>query len=168
MPDEEKANPKRFVVLELDGSVQAYAIYRQFPSFEAGVSNGRLEVVEAIGMTPQAAAEIWRFLLDVDWYATLEASLLPVDHPLFLLLANPRRLRYRMGDGLWVRGTAAGTDETADLVLDVDALGSAYLGAVPFAQLRDALRVEERTDGAVERADAIFGWRPLPWCPEIF
>ena len=207
MPDEEKANPKRFVVLELDGSVQAYAIYRQFPSFEAGVSNGRLEVVEAIGMTPQATAEIWRFLLDVDWYATLEASLLPVDHPLFLLLANPRRLRYRMGDGLWVRlvdvgaalsgrayaddgsvvfdvrdavcpwnegrwklegGTAARTDETADLVLDVDALGSAYLGAVPFAQLRDALRVEERTAGAVERADAIFGWRPLPWCPEIF
>jgi predicted acetyltransferase len=207
MPDEEKANPKRFVVLELDGSVQAYAIYRQFPSFEAGVSNGRLEVVEAIGATPHATAQIWRFLLDVDWYATLEASLLPVDHPVFLLLANPRRLRYRMGDGLWVRlvdvgaalsgrayagdgsvvfdvrdavcpwnegrwklegGTAARTDERGDLVLDVDALGSAYLGAVPFAQLRDALRVEERTEGAVERADAIFGWRPLPWCPEIF
>ena len=65
-------------------------------------------------------------------------------------------------------GTAVRTDESADLVLDVDALGSAYLGAVSFAQLRDALRVEERTDGAVERADAIFGWRPLPWCPEIF
>jgi predicted acetyltransferase len=181
--------------------------HRQFPSFEAGVSNGRLEVVEAIGTTPEATAETWRFLLDVDWYATLEASLLPVDHPLFLLLSNPRRLRYRMGDGLWARlvdvgaalsgrayagdgsvvfevrdavcprnegrwklegGTAARTDERADLVLDVDTLGSAYLGAVPFAQLRDALRVEERTDGAVERADTIFGWCPLPWCPEIF
>jgi len=22
--------------------------------------------------------------------------------------------------------------------------------------------------GAVGRADALFGWRPLPWCPEIF
>jgi predicted acetyltransferase len=207
MPDEEKANPKRFVTVELDGSVQAYAIYRQFPAFEEGVSNARLEVVEAIGNSPQATAEIWRFLLDVDWYAMLEASLLPVDHPLFMLLANPRRLRYRMGDGLWVRlvdvgaalsgrvyardgsivlevhdavcpwnagrwklegGSAARTEESADLVLDVDALGSAYLGAVPFAQLRDGLRVEERTDGAVERADAIFGWHPLPWCPEIF
>ena len=30
-------------------------------------------------------------------------SLLPVDHPLFLLLAEPRRMRYRIGDGLWVR-----------------------------------------------------------------
>jgi predicted acetyltransferase len=29
--------------------------------------------------------------------------LLPPDHALFLLLATPRRTRYRMGDGLWVR-----------------------------------------------------------------
>ena len=103
MPDEEKANPKRFVVLELDGEVQAYAIYRQFPDFEGGVSNARLEVQEAIGATPQATAEIWRFLLDIDWYATLEASLLPVDHELFTLLANPRRMAFRKADSLWVR-----------------------------------------------------------------
>jgi predicted acetyltransferase len=56
----------------------------------------------------------------------------------------------------------------ADLALDVSALGSAYLGAVPFEQLRDALRVEELREGAIERADALFAWRPLPWCPEIF
>src|SRR3954454_24708837 len=54
MPDEEKGNPKRFVVLELDGRVQAYAVYRQFPEFEEGVSKARLEVSEAIGATPQA------------------------------------------------------------------------------------------------------------------
>jgi predicted acetyltransferase len=207
MPDEEKASPRRFVALELDGSTQAYAVYRQFPEFDEGVSTARLEVLEAVGATPQATAEIWRFLLDIDWYATLEASLLPVDHPLFLLLANPRRLRYRMGDGLWVRlvdvgaalsgrayngegsivfevrdalcpwnegrwklegGSASRTDAAADIALDVDALGSAYLGAVPFSQLRDGLRIEELTDGAVQRADALFGWRPLPWCPEIF
>jgi hypothetical protein len=30
IPDEEKANPKHLVVLELDGSVQAYAIYRRY------------------------------------------------------------------------------------------------------------------------------------------
>src|SRR5207253_9637599 len=67
MPDEEKANPKRLVVLELDGSVQAYAVYRLFTSFEEGLSTSRLEVSEAIGASPQATAEIWRFLLDIDW-----------------------------------------------------------------------------------------------------
>jgi hypothetical protein len=55
-----------------------------------------------------------------------------------------------------------------DLVLDVSALGSAYLGAISFDQLRSGLRLEESTPGAVERADALFAWRPLPWCPEIF
>ena len=207
LPDEEKANPKRFVVLDLDGEVQAYAIFRTHTSFEEGVSSARTEVVEAIGATPQATAELWRFLLDIDWTASFEAGLLPPDHPLFLLLANPRRARYRMGDGLWVRvvdvgaalsgreyagegsvvfdvrdavcpwnegrwklegGSTTRTDAEAEIALEVGALGSAYLGAVSFEQLRGAQRLEELVDGAVKRADAIFGWRPLPWCPEIF
>jgi predicted acetyltransferase len=207
MPDEEKANPRRFVALELDGAVEAFAIYRQFPSWADGATTARLEVSEAVGANAHATAEIWRFLLDIDWYATLELELVPLDHPLFLLLANPRRLRYRMGDSLWVRlvdvgaalsgrvyggdgsivfevrdavcpwndgrwklsdGAAARTDEAAELVLEVDALGSAYLGAVSFAQLAAAGRLGELVDGAVARADALFAWRPLPWCPEIF
>jgi len=207
IPDEEAANPRRFVALDLDDAVQAYAIYRTKPGFEAGASTAKLEVLEAVGATPQATAEVWRFLLDVDWIETVSAGLLPPDHPLFLLLATPRRMRYRLSDALWVRlvdvgaalsgrayahdgsvvlevrdelcpwnegrwkladGVAARTDEPAELALDVDALGSAYLGAVSFVQLRDALRVEQLVDGAAARADAMFAWRPLPWCPEIF
>ncbi len=207
MPEEERSAPRRFAALDLDGEVQAYAIYRIHAGFEAGSSASRLQVVEAVGASPQATAEIWRFLLDVDWIATVEASLLPPDHPLFLLLATPRRARYRMGDGLWVRlvdvgaalsGRAYGSEEPLvlevrdavcpwnegrwkleggaceptqaepDLALDVAALGAAYLGAVPFAQLREARRVEELRGGAVERGDRLFAWRPLPWCPEIF
>jgi predicted acetyltransferase len=207
MPEEEAASPKRFAVLDLDGGPQAYAIYRQFPQFEAGVSTARLQAIEVVGATPQATAEIWRFVLDVDWYATLEASLLPPDHALFSLLATPRRAQFRMGDSLWVRlvdvgaalpgrayakddrlvfevrdavcpwnegrwvldgGEASRTEDAADIALDVGALGAAYLGAVSFAQLRDGLRLEVLSDGAVERADAVFGWHPLPWCPEIF
>ena len=207
LPEEEASNPKRFAVLELDGEPQAYAVFKRHPAWEDGVSVARLEVQEAIGATPQAMAEIWRFLLDIDWTGTVEAGLLPPDHPLFLLLATPRRSGYKLFDSLWVRlvdvgaalsgrayagdgsvvfevrdafcpwnegrwkleaGAAERTDEPAELALDVDALGSAYLGAVPFVQLRDALRVEELAAGAAARADAMFGRRPLPWCPEIF
>jgi predicted acetyltransferase len=73
-------------------------------------------------------------------------------------------------DGRWrlEGGECARTDEEPDLALDVGALGSAYLGAVSFGQLSEALRVEELREGAIERADALFAWRPLPWCPEIF
>jgi predicted acetyltransferase len=206
-PDEQKATPKRLVALEIDDEVQAYAVYETTAAFEGFVSNAKLDVVEAVGANPQATAEIWRYLLDVDWMATINAALIPPDHPLFLLLANPRYAHFKRHDALWVRlvdvgaalsgrvyagegsvvfevadatctwnegrwklegGTASRTEEPAELALDVDALGSAYLGAVSFAQLREAMRVEELAEGAVGRADALFEWRPLPWCPEIF
>ena len=206
-PEEEKAKPRRYVVVEVDGDVRAYAVYKVDPGFEAGVSTSTLEVVEAVGADPQATAELWRFLLDIDLIAAVKVRLVPPDHPLFMLLAHPRRARYRTGDGIWIRlvdvgaalagrrylgagsvvlelrdefcpwnagrwsvgaGRTERTEEAAELALDADALGSAYLGAISFAQLRDGLRVEELVEGAVARADAIFGWRPLPWCPEIF
>src|SRR3954451_1819077 len=103
VPDEEKSNPKRLVVLELDGEVQGYAVFKSQMGFDGGVSTSTLDVPEAIATTPQAWAELWRFLLDIDWQATVKTSLLPPDHPLFLLLANPRRTGYTLIDGLWVR-----------------------------------------------------------------
>src|SRR5262249_7475967 len=98
----EGAGPKRFALLELDGSPAAYAVYRHRASYEAGLATGSVDVVEAIG-AGEALAELWRFLLDIDWTASTTASLVPPDHPLFFLLAEPRRMRYRVGDGLWLR-----------------------------------------------------------------
>jgi len=72
-------------------------------SWEVGSSTGKLSVIEAIGTSTQANVELWRYLLDVDWIATIESFLIPPDHPLFFLLAEPRRMRYRMGDALWMR-----------------------------------------------------------------
>jgi predicted acetyltransferase len=207
LPEEEASAPRRFVVLEVDREPLGYAIYRTHFDFDGGLPASRLVVREALGSTPEAMAAIWRFLLDVDWMAVAEVPFAPPDHPLFLLLALPRRARYRMHDVLWVRlvdvgvalagraygeggplvldvrdavcewnhgrwrldgGVCERTDAEPDLALDVSALGSAYLGAVSFRQLREALRVEELRDGAIERADALFAWRPLPWCLEIF
>ena len=73
-------------------------------------------------------------------------------------------------DGRWrlEAGECSRTEDEPDLALDVAALGSAYLGAVSFTELRSALRVEELRKGAIKRADALFAWRPLPWCLEIF
>ena len=91
------------VVLEGDGGVEAYALYRLHVSFARGSSTGKTHVIEAIGTNARATAAIWRYLLDVDWMERISAMLLPVDHPLFLLLAEPRRLGFFLGDALWVR-----------------------------------------------------------------
>jgi predicted acetyltransferase len=205
--EDEKNAPRRFVALDVDDETQAYAIYRTHFSFEGGLPASRLVAREVFGTTPQATAAIWRFVLDVDWMSVVEVPLAPPDHPLFLLLALPRRARYQMHDALWVRlvdvpaalsgrvygeggpivfevrdavcdwnhgrwkldgGVCERTDADADLALDVSALGSAYLGAVSFTQLAQALRVEQLRDGAVSRADALFAGQSLPWCSEIF
>ena len=99
----EGAGPKRFVVLERDGRPEGYAIYRHKPKWGEGISDSELQVVEAVALDGQPTAEIWRYLLDIDWAARTTASLLPVDHPLWWLLATPRNMRQRIGDGLWVR-----------------------------------------------------------------
>ncbi len=115
-----------FVVLELDGQPGAYAIYRLNFSYDDGVPTGKTVVIEAIGATPAATAAVWRYLFDIDWMASVEATLLPVDHPLFLLLLEQNRMRFRVGDGLWVRlvdvGAALAARARADdgeLVLEV-------------------------------------------------
>jgi len=99
----EGAGPKRWVVYERDGSIDGYAVYRHKPGFEEGTSTAELRIVEALATTPTAERDLWGYLLSIDWKATVRAFLLPPDHALFFLLATPRRLRYRMGDGVWVR-----------------------------------------------------------------
>jgi Sterol carrier protein domain len=44
-----------------------------------------------------------RWLLGFDWTSQIVARLLPLDHPLFLLLAEPRRMAFELNDGVWVR-----------------------------------------------------------------
>jgi predicted acetyltransferase len=201
------AGPKVFAVLDVDGEPFGYAIYRLNVSFGDLGPETTLQVIEAVGSTPPATASIWRFLLDVDWTQTVAARLLPVDHPLLLLLARPNLAGTTVHDGLWVRlvdvgaalsvrgygaggavvfevadafcdwntgrwlladGEATRTDRDPDLRLDVDVLGSAYLGGLTFRELANAGRVEELREGALARADALFRSDIAPWSPEIF
>ena len=94
---------KQCVVLDRAGQSVAYALYRLTATFERGIPTGAIDVVEAMGETPEATAAVWRFLLDIDWMARVRASLLPLDHPLLLLLREPRQLRFSVRDGLWLR-----------------------------------------------------------------
>lgn len=91
-------------LLEIDGRPAAYALYRFDAKWErGGVPAGVVRVVEAMATTPDAMRAIWRYLLDLDWCATIKAGFLPVDHPLFLLSAEPRRMRTQLRDGCFAR-----------------------------------------------------------------
>jgi predicted acetyltransferase len=97
-----------FAVLEQGGGPEAYALYRLNFSYGDGVPTGTTVVVEAMGATPAATAAVWRYLLDIDWMAKIETELLPIDHPLHLLLLEQNRMRFRVGDGLWIRPVDVG------------------------------------------------------------
>jgi len=194
------------VVIELEGVPEAYALYRIDFAMSHMVTGSAVEVSEAIGTSPRALAAIWRYLLAIDWVARINAYWLPLDHPLFHWIREPRRMGFTVLEALWVRlvdveaalsgrglrdgdvvlevldelcpwnqarwrvadGGVERTDGPADVQLDVSALGSVYLGGFTFEQLRWSGRLEELTDGAVARADALFRTERLPWCPELF
>ncbi len=91
------------VLLEIDGRPVGYATYRIKFEFEGAVNKGHVDVLEAIGDSPVAVRELWRYLLGIDWIDAIQCELLPADHPLFLLVQRPNRLDWKVFDGLWLR-----------------------------------------------------------------
>lgn len=91
------------VLLELDGRPAGYALYRIKLQFEDATSKSQVHVVEAIGDSPRATRELWRYLLGIDWVEEIHCDLLAADHPLFLLVQRPNRLGWKVFDGLWLR-----------------------------------------------------------------
>src|SRR6476620_3260200 len=67
------------------------------------VTESTLQVSEALGTSPEALDAVWRYLLAIDWVARIDAFWLPLDHPLFHWLREPRRMACRVIEGLWVR-----------------------------------------------------------------
>ncbi len=91
------------VLLELDGRPAGYALYRIKLEFEDATNKSCVQVAEAIADSPAAVRELWRFLLAIDWVEEIRCELLSADHPLFLLVQRPNRLRWKVFDGLWLR-----------------------------------------------------------------
>jgi predicted acetyltransferase len=137
------------VAVEVDGGLEAYALYRLNFAARNMVSETTLEISESLGASPRALAAIWRYLLGIDWVARIEAFWLPLDHPLFLWLREPRRMSFTVVEALWARLVDVGAALAAralgegSLVLDVrDEF-------CPWNQARWAIR-----DGAVDRTTA--------------
>ena len=102
-PVRRQGGPKNRALLELDGKPAGYAIYNVKQDWQSGFTKGVVNITEVVTPTPEAARELWRWLLDFDWTSEFAADYLPLDHELFLLLAEPRRMQFKINDGVWVR-----------------------------------------------------------------
>ena len=97
------AGRKFHAILERGGEPAAYAVYRIKQEWLELGSASTLMVVELLAIDPSAYQQMWRYVFGVDLIARIRARLGPADHPLLLVVAEPRRLALRISDGLWLR-----------------------------------------------------------------
>jgi predicted acetyltransferase len=97
-------SPLRCVIAEDDAGPRGYALFSVRPEWgEHGIPAGALTVQELMAADPAAYAAIWGDLLTRDLIAEVRARMRPADDPLLYLLADGRRARAHLLDGLWVR-----------------------------------------------------------------
>ena len=102
-PMHQKDGAPTYVLHETGGVLDGYLDYKFKRAWDEGVPTGTVEVDDLIANSPEAYADLWRYCLDLDLASQVTGWHLRPDEPLLHLLAEPRRLRLTIGDGLWVR-----------------------------------------------------------------
>jgi predicted acetyltransferase len=97
--------PIRCVLAEDDSGPRGYAVFSSTGRWDedAFLPEGVLNVSELMATDPAATAALWGDLLSRDLISEFHARLRPVDDPLLYLLADPRRVRSVVTDGMWIR-----------------------------------------------------------------
>lgn len=103
--DVNPSTPLRCVLAEDDAGPLGYALYTGAPSWDdpTFLPDSSMDIREVMVSDPAAAAALWGDLLSRDLTTDFTAAMRPVDDPVRHLLADPRRLRAMVSDGLWVR-----------------------------------------------------------------
>ena len=78
----DKDDPMFFAVHDTDGVPDAYATYRVKHEWPESIPKLEMSVRQLVATTPQAHADIWRFLFDMDLVHRVKAWNRPVDDPL--------------------------------------------------------------------------------------
>jgi predicted acetyltransferase len=122
-----KDDPMFFALHDTDGEVDAFAAYRVKHEWPSGVPKNELSVERLVATTPQAWADMWRYLFDIDLVDRVVAWGRPVDEPLLRLMQEPRRLQFALHDALYARLvdvqaalSARGYEGTGRIVIEVD------------------------------------------------
>lgn len=80
-----------------------YVVYRTKGDWPDGSPAGVVEVEELVAAAPEAYESLWRYLLGLDLTLTIEYWAARPDEPLLHMVNEPRRLKLRVSDGMWVR-----------------------------------------------------------------
>ena len=102
-PDAEKAGDKRAVqYADATGDVRGLAVYAVRENHD-DFTKATVTVHYLLAETDDAYAALWRFLLELDLVAEVQASLLSVDEPLLWMIADQRAATVTVVDHQYVR-----------------------------------------------------------------
>ncbi|MEO6351366.1 MAG: GNAT family N-acetyltransferase [Candidatus Limnocylindrales bacterium] len=144
-----------------DGRAVAYCVYRIKNDWQPSGPANTLMITEIAAIDADATAEMWRYAFGVDLMTRIRSRLGPAEHPLLLMVTEPRRLSVRLSDGVWVRivdvkAALEGRGYAADgsLVIDVaDDFMPEVAGRWRVTASGGAASVEETTDAPDLRLD---------------
>jgi predicted acetyltransferase len=99
-------SPQKCLLAGDESGPRGYALYRTKPDWgDDGLPFGRLWIDELMATDAPATAALWTDLLTRDLIGEVVARKRPVDDPLLEMLADRRRARPQLSDGLWIRLT---------------------------------------------------------------
>jgi predicted acetyltransferase len=101
--ERKKDEPTFFAVHDIDGEVDAFAAYKVKHDWRSEIPRNELTVHQLVATTPQAWADMWRYVFDIDLVHRVVAGGRPLDEPLLRLMQEPRRLRFSLRDALYLR-----------------------------------------------------------------
>jgi predicted acetyltransferase len=101
--DRDGAGPLLYLIHDGSDGPDGYGVFRMKNAWVDDQPDGETSVSEVAGVSPAARASIWRHLLDIDLMERTTCGTCPTDDELLHLLAEPRQLRARIQDGLWLR-----------------------------------------------------------------
>lgn len=93
----------RFAIYEQRGEALGYLRYRVQNKWEQGHAASELLVAEMMATTPAAEAALWKYSFAVDLIKIIKTQTRPAEELLAVLLADPRRMKAKQGDGIWAR-----------------------------------------------------------------
>jgi len=95
--------PKYMAVLEVEGEVRGYAIYRVKNDWDERGPNNTVTTMEVVGVDAAAERAVWEWVFGIDLVGHVKGTRVPVPHPLMLQLTEPRRLGMIVREGLFLR-----------------------------------------------------------------
>ncbi|MYV56295.1 GNAT family N-acetyltransferase [Streptomyces sp. SID3212] len=101
--EQDGMSPLQCVLVERDGEVAGFTLYRVKPEWDRSGPKGTVELRELYARDAEAYGALWRFLFGIDLTSTIRARNRPLDDPFQHLVSDVRRCGLQLRDALYVR-----------------------------------------------------------------